>query len=84
MTSLPRISIFISSPSDVGSERALAMRVLERLQLEFRGRVELAPIFWEHEVLMNARKASTASNAMETMQVEPGPLGIESEPVARP
>ncbi|HLQ91966.1 MAG TPA: PDZ domain-containing protein [Xanthobacteraceae bacterium] len=49
--SLPRIRIFISSPRDVGSERALAMRVLERLQLEFRGRVELAPIFWEHEVL---------------------------------
>src|SRR5712671_3310777 len=51
MMSLPRIRIFISSPRDVGSERALAMRVLERLQLEFRGRVELAPIFWEHEVL---------------------------------
>jgi hypothetical protein len=43
MTPLPRIRIFISSPRDVGSERALAMRVLERLQLEFRGRVELAP-----------------------------------------
>ncbi len=27
------------------------MRVLERLQLEFRGRVELSPVFWEHEVL---------------------------------
>ncbi|MEA2918802.1 MAG: hypothetical protein QOJ15_10883, partial [Bradyrhizobium sp.] len=51
MTPLPRIRIFISSPRDVGSERALAMRVLERLQLEFRGRVELVPIFWEHEVL---------------------------------
>jgi PDZ domain len=51
MTLLPRFRIFISSPRDVGSERALAMRVLERLQLEFRGRVELAPVFWEHEVL---------------------------------
>jgi hypothetical protein len=51
MTLLPRFRIFISSPRDVGSERALAMRVLERLQLEFRGRVELTPVFWEHEVL---------------------------------
>ena len=51
MTSLPQFRIFISSPRDVGSERALALRVLERLQLELRGRVELSPIFWEHEVL---------------------------------
>ena len=41
----------VSSPRDVGSERALAIRVLERLQLEFCGRVELAPVFWEHQVL---------------------------------
>src|SRR5438105_13753297 len=51
MASLRQFRIFISSPRDVGSERALALRVLERLQLEFRGRIELVPIFWEHEVL---------------------------------
>jgi hypothetical protein len=42
MTLLPRSRIFISSPRDVGRERALAIRVLEPLQLEFCGRVELA------------------------------------------
>ena len=32
------VRIFVSSPRDVGSERALASRVIERLRFEFRGR----------------------------------------------
>jgi hypothetical protein len=45
------LRIFISSPGDVGQERWLATRVLERLQGEFGDRVELQPIVWEHEPL---------------------------------
>jgi len=46
-----KITCFISSPGDVGQERLLALRVIERLQGEFASRVELAPIVWEHEPL---------------------------------
>lgn len=41
------IRIFVSSPRDVGSERALAARAIDRLQFEFRGVVDIEPIFWE-------------------------------------
>jgi hypothetical protein len=46
-----RLRIFISSPGDVGQERLLATRVIERLQGEFTGYLELEPILWEHEPL---------------------------------
>jgi hypothetical protein len=46
------IRIFISSPGDVREERTLAQRVIERVQLEFAGRVVLEPVFWEHEPLL--------------------------------
>ncbi len=46
-----RLRVFISSPGDVGEERRLAGRVLDRLALEFQGRVRLEPLFWEHEPL---------------------------------
>jgi hypothetical protein len=39
--------IFVSSPRDVGSERALAAGVIDRLKFEFRGLIEIVPIFWE-------------------------------------
>lgn len=45
------IRCFISSPGDVGQERLLAVRVIERLELEFRQRLQLKPIIWEHEPL---------------------------------
>lgn len=45
------LRIFVSSPGDVGEERRLADRVIERLQLEWSGAVRLEPIFWEHEPL---------------------------------
>src|SRR5262245_30407550 len=45
------IRVFISSPGDVGQERLIAARVLERLQGEFAGAVELEPVLWEHEPL---------------------------------
>ncbi|MCZ6846770.1 MAG: AAA family ATPase [Alphaproteobacteria bacterium] len=45
------IRIFISSPGDVGQERVLAERVVDRLRGEFIGRAELEPFMWEHEPL---------------------------------
>lgn len=48
----PTITIFVSSPGDVAEERAIAQRVIERLQGELHGRLRLQPIFWEHEPLL--------------------------------
>ncbi|MEO7993697.1 MAG: PQQ-binding-like beta-propeller repeat protein [bacterium] len=53
--SLPRIRIFISSPGDVAQERLLAIRVIERLSLEFRHRALLDPQIYEREPLLAAR-----------------------------
>ncbi len=42
--------IFLSSPGDVGKEREIAARVLERLKTELLPRgVELRPYFWEYQ-----------------------------------
>lgn len=46
-----KLRVFVSSPGDVGAERAVALAVAERLQLEFRGRVELQTYLWERSVL---------------------------------
>ena len=45
------LRIFISSPGDVGQERVIAERVVERLQGEFGGRAHLDPVLWEHQPL---------------------------------
>ena len=45
------VRVFVSSPGDVGEERRLAQRALERLQHEFAIRVTLEATFWEHEPL---------------------------------
>jgi tetratricopeptide (TPR) repeat protein len=46
------LQIFISSPGDVYEERALANRVIDRLQSEYIGRLVLEPVLWEHEPLV--------------------------------
>ena len=46
------LRIFISSPGDVFEERAIAERVIQRLQSEYVGRVVLDPVLWEHEPLV--------------------------------
>ncbi len=43
------LRIFVSSPADVSYERARAKQVLEKLAIEFAGRMKLEPFFWEHE-----------------------------------
>ncbi|HEV8363186.1 MAG TPA: ATP-binding protein, partial [Gemmatimonadaceae bacterium] len=51
MSSVLSLRVFVSSPGDVGSERAVALAVIERLQLEFRGFVQLEAFLWERSVL---------------------------------
>lgn len=50
---LPEVTIFISSPGDVGEEREIAARVIERLSFEFRARARLTPILWEHDPIVS-------------------------------
>ncbi|MEX2124361.1 MAG: tetratricopeptide repeat protein [Woeseia sp.] len=49
---MSKLRIFISSPGDVFEERAIAERVIQRLQSEYVGRVVLQPVLWEHEPLV--------------------------------
>ena len=44
-----KLRVFLSSPGDVGDERRMALRVMERLQGEFAAVLALEPIVWEHE-----------------------------------
>ena len=41
------VKIFVSSPGDVNSERALAFRVIKRLQREYVDRLKIIPVLWE-------------------------------------
>jgi tetratricopeptide (TPR) repeat protein len=49
---LKTLRFFISSPGDVFEERAIANRVIERLQGEYIGKVVLEPVLWEHQPLV--------------------------------
>jgi tetratricopeptide (TPR) repeat protein len=46
-----KLHVFVSSPGDVVEERVVTRRVLERLGAVYGDRVELVPVFWEHEPL---------------------------------
>lgn len=46
------LQFFISSPGDVFEERAIANRVIERLQSEYIGKLVLEPVLWEHQPLV--------------------------------
>ena len=41
------VKIFVSSPGDVNSERALAFRVIKRLQREYVEHLKIVPVLWE-------------------------------------
>jgi tetratricopeptide (TPR) repeat protein len=45
------LKVFLSSPGDVAEERALAVRVFERLAREFAEVANLELVLWEHEPL---------------------------------
>jgi hypothetical protein len=49
---MERVRIFISSPGDVAAERQCALEVVEQLQEEFSGRLQLEPLLWEQEPLL--------------------------------
>ena len=49
------LRLFISSPGDVGREREVAYRVIERVEAWFGGRVTLEGYFWEHEPMRATR-----------------------------
>lgn len=49
MKPLREVKVFVSSPGDVGEERLIVERVLHRLQGEFLTRLQIQPVFWEHE-----------------------------------
>lgn len=46
-----KIRIFISSPGDVGQERVISTRVIDRLNGEFSRYFKIVPYLWEHEPL---------------------------------
>jgi hypothetical protein len=48
---VPPLRIFISSPSDVNAERAVAARVIDRLAREFGGFFAIQAELWEQEPL---------------------------------
>jgi tetratricopeptide (TPR) repeat protein len=66
---MKKLQIFISSPGDVFEERAIAQRVIERLQSEYVGRVVLEPVLWEHEPLV-------ASSTFQDQIVRPSETDI--------
>ena len=43
------VRIFVSSPGDVGRERDVAAKVVNRLRAQFSARLLIEPYFWEHE-----------------------------------
>ena len=59
MDKTPKLTVFISSPGDVNEERILAGRVIQRLNEEFYGILELVPIFWEHEPMLMSETFQT-------------------------
>lgn len=50
-----RFRIFISSPGDVGREREVACKVIERVDAWFSGRMKIEGYFWEHEPMRATR-----------------------------
>jgi tetratricopeptide (TPR) repeat protein len=63
------LRIFISSPGDVAQERALARRVLGRVQAAYAGRVALEPVLWEQQPLL-------ATATFQTQLVHPSQADI--------
>src|SRR6187455_3339634 len=43
-----KLRIFVSSPGDVGEERSIAHRVIDRLRFRYVGRADLDMMLWEH------------------------------------
>jgi len=63
------LRVFISSPGDVAQERAVARRVLGRVQAAYAGRVSLEPVLWEQQPLL-------ATATFQTQLVRPSQADI--------
>ena len=63
------LRVFISSPGDVAQERAVARRVLGRVQAAYAGRVALEPVLWEQQPLL-------ATATFQTQLVRPSQADI--------
>lgn len=55
-----RIRIFLSSPSDVRSERLIAERLIRRLDAEFAYHFHVEPVLWEREPLVASEHFQTS------------------------
>lgn len=64
------LRLFISSPGDVALERSRAAKVLDKLQLEYRGRITLQPFFWEHEPMRATASFSDPQNIPLTSEFD--------------
>jgi WD40 repeat protein len=54
--------IFISSPSDVRPERAIAERIVAKLAAEFRHHCSITAVLWEHEPLLASQHFQDMEN----------------------
>ncbi len=54
--------VFISSPSDVRPERAIAERIVRKMAREFAHHFELAPVLWEQEPLLASHHFQDEAN----------------------
>src|SRR5262245_55193683 len=60
MTDVKPLKIFISSPSDVRSERLIAERVVQQLAREFTYHLRLEAVMWEREPLVASEHFQTS------------------------
>jgi len=63
------LRIFISSPGDVAQERAVARRVMGRVQAPYAGRLKLEPVLWEQQPLL-------ASDTFQAQLIPPSQADI--------
>lgn len=47
-----QVRVFVSSPGDMGNERAIARRVLDQMRGAFSGRMQIDAYFWEDEPVL--------------------------------
>jgi len=69
VATVTRLRVFISSPGDVAQERAVARRVLGRIQGACAGRLEIEPVLWEQQPLL-------ASDSFQAQLIRPSDCDV--------
>jgi hypothetical protein len=69
-----KLRIFVSSPGDVGREREIAGKVMERVDAHFGRDVKLEPYFWEHEPM---RGTGDFQESIEDIPPDPRDLHLQ-------